>query len=47
VQTLINEVRSAGRYNIQLNANALNSGIYFAVLKSGDFSQTIKMTLIK
>jgi subtilisin family serine protease len=47
VQTLVNEVRAAGSYRVNFDASRLNSGIYFAVLKSGDFTQSIKMTLIK
>ncbi len=47
VHTLVNEVRSAGSYTVNFDASRLNSGIYFAVLKSGDITQSIKMTLIK
>lgn len=47
VQPLVNEVKSAGYHSINFDATRFNSGIYFAVLQSGDFTQTIKMTLIK
>ncbi len=47
VQTLVNEVRTAGSYSARFDASRLSTGIYFAVLKSGDITQTIKMTLIK
>ena len=47
VQSLVNEVKTAGSYSIHFDASQLNSGIYFAVLNSGDVSQTIKMMLIK
>lgn len=47
VHTLVNEVKSAGSYRVNFDASRFNSGIYFAVLRSGDFTQSIKMTLIK
>lgn len=47
VQSLVNEVRTAGSYTMDFDASALNSGIYFAVLKTENTSRTIKMTLIK
>ncbi len=47
VQTLVNEVRSVGKYVLDFDASSLNSGIYFAVLKTANTSKTIKMTLIK
>jgi subtilisin family serine protease len=47
IQTLVSEVKSAGYHSINFDATSFNSGIYFAVLQSGDYIQTIKMTLIK
>lgn len=47
IQTLVNEVKTAGSYTMDFDASALNSGIYFAVLKTENTSRTIKMTLIK
>ena len=47
IQTLVSEVKSAGYHSINFDATTFNSGIYFAVLQSGDYIQTIKMTLIK
>lgn len=47
VATLVNEVKQAGNYEVKLNGSALSSGIYFYSLKAGNFTKTLKMTLIK
>ena len=47
VKTLVDEFRSAGKYEVKFNASDLASGIYFYSLKSGDFIQTKKMILLK
>lgn len=47
VNTLVNEVKSAGSYSVNLNASSLTSGIYFYKLESGNFSKTMRMILIK
>jgi len=47
VETLINKEMEAGRYKIDFDAAGLTSGIYFYQLKSGEFSSTRKMTLLK
>ncbi|HMS35286.1 MAG TPA: T9SS type A sorting domain-containing protein [Ignavibacteria bacterium] len=47
VATLVNEVKTAGYYSLKFNASSLSSGIYFYSLKSGNFSITKKMMLIK
>ena len=47
VATLINEVKPAGNYEVEFNANGLASGIYFYQLKVDDFIQTKKMILMK
>jgi hypothetical protein len=44
---LVNEVKEAGSYSIELNAAILPSGVYFYQLKSGSFIETKKMLLIK
>jgi len=47
VATLVNEEKSAGRYEFVFNATALPSGIYFYQLTSGSFVETKKMILLK
>ena len=47
VNTLVNTHQQAGRYSIHFNANELSSGVYFYGLKSGKFSKTLKMILLK
>src|SRR5437773_2956585 len=47
VATILNENRPAGNYKVQFNASAFASGVYFYTLKSGDFTDTKKMVLIK
>jgi hypothetical protein len=47
VSTLVNEVKSAGNYNVDFNGANLSSGVYFYAIKAGDFTSVKKMTLIK
>jgi len=47
VNTLINEEKDAGYYQVQFNALNLPSGIYFYKITAGNFSLTRKMILIK
>jgi hypothetical protein len=55
VATLVDEYKSAGSYEVELNATALSSGVYLYRLQVGDhssssgqsFIQTKKMILIK
>ena len=47
VSTLVNENQSAGKYSITFSAENLPSGLYFYSLRSGDFSETKKMLLLK
>lgn len=47
ISTLVNEKKPAGEYEIEFNSNGLPSGLYFAKLEAGDFTKTIKMTLLK
>lgn len=47
VETLVDEFKSAGKYEVNFNASNLASGIYFYTLRSGDFMQTKKMILLK
>ncbi|WKZ68546.1 MAG: T9SS type A sorting domain-containing protein [Melioribacteraceae bacterium] len=47
VHTLVNEVKSAGSYQIQFDASDLPSGIYFYSLTYGNHNQTRKLALLK
>ncbi len=47
VETLVNERKSPGNYEIKFNAGKLNSGIYYYELKTGDFHKIKKMILLK
>jgi len=47
VATLVNEVREAGSYEIDFNANNFSSGIYYYKIASGNFVETKKMILLK
>jgi hypothetical protein len=47
VATLVNEEKPAGNYDVQFTSNGLTSGIYFYKLKTGNYSETKKMILIR
>jgi len=47
VATLVNKEKLAGTYEVEFNASNLPSGIYFYRLKSGSFSSTKKLILLK
>jgi hypothetical protein len=47
VETLVNTSMSAGVHSIAWNASKHAAGMYFYTVKSGDFSKTMKMTLLK
>jgi len=47
IAKLVDEYKPAGRYEVEFNASALPSGVYFYQLKAGEFIQTKKMILIK
>jgi hypothetical protein len=47
VETLLDKSLNAGEHSIDFNGSALPSGLYFARLTAGDFSQTQKMVLLK
>ncbi|MDD8016926.1 MAG: glycoside hydrolase family 3 C-terminal domain-containing protein [Bacteroidota bacterium] len=47
VATLVNEKKEAGNYSVQWNAINAPSGIYFARIMSGAYSQSKKMLLVK
>jgi hypothetical protein len=47
VKTLVNEIKTAGRYTVSFNGSSLSSGVYFYRIESGNFVQTKKMLLVK
>jgi len=47
IETLVNEEKPAGTYEVEFNASALPSGVYFYQLKAGSFLQTKKMLFLK
>ena len=47
VATLVNASQEAGAYDVNFNAANLASGLYIYTLKTGDFSATKKMMLLK
>ena len=47
VATLVNKEQQPGNYEVEFNASALSSGIYFYELNADGFVQTRKMILLK
>lgn len=47
VETLLNEFKSAGNYEVTFNANHLASGVYFYQMKCGSFIETKRMSFLK
>jgi hypothetical protein len=47
VATLVNEEQSAGSYRADFNGAGLSSGLYIAKLQAGNYTKTIKMSLLK
>jgi hypothetical protein len=47
VDTILNASLNAGTHSVTWNASKLAAGLYFYTVKSGEFSQTMKMTLLK
>lgn len=47
VATLVNGFMEAGKHSVKLNASNLTSGVYLYTIKSGNFTATHKMILMK
>ncbi len=47
ITTLVNELKSPGTYEVEWNAAGFASGIYFCEMKSGKYSETMKLILMK
>lgn len=47
VKTLVNEFQNAGKYSVDFNAESLSSGVYFYRLSAGQFSETLKLLLLR
>lgn len=47
VNTIANEFMSAGSHTRTWDASGFSAGVYFYTVKSGDYSKTMKMTLLK
>ncbi|GAI20309.1 unnamed protein product, partial [marine sediment metagenome] len=47
VDTLVNGFMNAGTHSVVWDASKFSAGVYFYTVKAGDFSKTMKMTLLK
>ena len=47
IETLVNQEKPAGSYEVQFSAVDLPSGVYFYRIQAGEFLQTKKMILLK
>lgn len=47
VATLVDEYKSAGRYEVNFDGMNLSSGVYYYQIRAGDFISTKKMVLIR
>ncbi|MFC1607428.1 T9SS type A sorting domain-containing protein [Candidatus Latescibacterota bacterium] len=47
IDTIANDFMSAGSHSVTWDAAGYSAGIYFYTVKAGDFSKTMKMSLIK
>ncbi|MDD5362552.1 MAG: S8 family peptidase [Ignavibacteria bacterium] len=47
VNTLVNEFKKAGIYEINMNASSLSSGVYFYRIQAGSYSEIKRMVVLK
>ncbi len=47
VAVLVNQFKEAGKYSVPFDGRNMTSGLYFYTIKSGNFSQTKRMMLVK
>ena len=47
IEALVNELKPAGKYEVEFNAENLSGGVYFYQLRSGNYVNTMKMLLLK
>ena len=47
IKTLVNEQKSAGRYEVNFNAASLASGVYIYRMEADDFNSVRKLLLLK
>jgi len=47
IQTLVDEEKLGGSYNVEFNANDLSSGVYFYQFQTNEFSLTKKLILVR
>jgi hypothetical protein len=47
VATLVNELKQAGRYEMQWNAENFPSGVYFYRLRAGEFVRSMKLVILR
>jgi hypothetical protein len=47
IDTIVNEIKPAGTYQVAFNAEDLTSGVYFYKIIAGNFVQTKKMILLR
>ena len=47
VDTLVNDFMDTGRHSVVWNGSDFSSGVYFYTVQAGEFSKTMKMTLLK
>ena len=47
IDTILDGYMSAGSHSVVWDASSSSAGVYFYTVKSGEFSRTLKMTLLK